>query len=297
MDIDRSIKRGIKMKKTVLKIKCALLISLMMAGTAVTAYAGEQTEKTYGMTEEQYMWYKTVRSSEIRMAPLTIWYGEENINVSVFFSNEKIYVPLRNAAELLDMTVIYDVNSNVISIIGREPDLKAEAVLFGDRNVKMDQNEIPVYLGDKEITDIEIGAFSKNGYNCEGNIYIGLKDLTDAIGYYSYYDDDMQLHIAKESGRLLMLPIKEGGEVYLDAMESSDIPYDQRNNPVFDDEIMDEAVHRTWSMYSQPQYSQSLNAFTFSYDGKDYIYTSVERDTGNEGYRVGIAYEVLPEAE
>lgn len=279
------------------KTSCALLISLMLAGTAVTAYAGEQTEKTYGMTEEQYMWYKTVRSSEIRMAPLTIWYGDESINVSVFYSNWKIYVPLRNIVELMDRTVIYDGKSNVISIIGRESDSKAETVFFGDRIVKMDQNKTPVYLGDTEITDIEIRKFSKNGYNCEGTIYIGLKDLIDAIGYYSYYDDGMQLHIAKESGRLLMLPIKEGGEVYLDAMESSDIPYDQRDNPVFDDEIMDEAVHRTWSIYSQPQYSQSLDSFTFSYDGKDYIYTSVERDTGNETYLVGIAYEVLPEAE
>lgn len=297
MDIDRSIKRGIKMKKTVLKIKCALLISLMMAGTAVTAYAGEQTEKTYGMTEEQYMWYKTVRSSEIRMAPLTIWYGDESINVSVFYSNWKIYVPLRNIVELMDRSIIYDAKSNVISIIGRKPESKSDAVFFGEREVKMEMNDVPVYLGDKEVTDIETGKVNETGYNCEGNTYISLKALIDAIGYYSYYDDGMQLHIAKESGRLLMLPIKEGGEVYLDAMESSDIPYDQRNNPVFDDEIMDEAVHRTWSMYSQPQYSQSLNAFTFSYDGKDYIYTSVERDTGNEGYRVGIAYEVLPEAE
>lgn len=285
------------------KTSCALLISLMLAGASVTAYAGEQTDKTYGLTEEQYMGYNVVRSSEIGMVPLTIWYGEKSINTSVFFSSEDIFVPLRNIVELMDRSIIYDAKSNVISIIGRNPETKSEVLFFGERKVKIDANKVPVYIGDKEITTIENGPFSKSGslskigYNCEGNIYINLKSLTDAIGYYSYYDENMQLHIAKESGRLIMLPKEEGENIYLDAMKSSDIPRAQRNNPVFDDEIMDEAIHRTWYISSQPQYSQSLRSLTFSYEGKDYIYTTTEIDNGNEKYRIGIVYEVLPEAQ
>lgn len=280
-----------------IKAGSALLISLMLAGTTVTAYAGEQTENTYGLTEEQYMQYKTVRSSEIKMVPLTIWYGNESINTSVFFSNWKIYVPLRNIVELLDRTVIYDGNSNVISIIGRKPDSKAETVLFGDRNVKMDQNEIPVYLGDKEITDIEIGKFSKNGYNCEGNIYIGLKDLTDAIGYYSYYDENMQLHIAKNNDRLKIIPKDEADNLYYEAMEAGNILYEQRNYLELDEELIDEAMHMTWNMYAQPQYSKDIDFIAFAHEGEEYIYTTVVKDTGNVVYPVEIVYELLPEIE
>lgn len=59
----------------------------------------------------------------------------------------------------------------------------------------------------------------KSGFNCEGTLYIRLKDLTDAIGYYSYYDENMQLHISDVSERLKMLPIKEGTEVHEEYME------------------------------------------------------------------------------
>ena len=223
------------------KLKCALLISIMLIGSAYTAQAGEQT---YGLSMEQYEKYSVQRSSVVNMIPLTIWYGEDRINCDVFYSKEKIYVPLRNVAEMLGRTVIYDGGKNVISIIGTETENKADVIRFGARDVTINQNKTPVYLGDKEITALKNSEYFESGFNCEGTLYIRLKDLTDAIGYYSYYDENMQLHISDVSERLKMLPIKEGTEVHEEYMEYLGDLSDEEaaelniHRPIFSRELM-----------------------------------------------------------
>ena len=232
------------------KLKCALLISIMLIGSAYTAQAEEQT---YGLSMEQYEKYSVQRSSVVNMIPLTIWYGEDRINCDVFYSKEKIYVPLRNVAEMLGRTVIYDGGKNVISIIGTETENKADVIRFGARDVTVNQNKTPVYLGDKEITALKNSEYFESGFNCEGTLYIRLKDLTDAIGYYSYYDENMQLHISDVSERLKMLPIKEGTEVHEEYMEYLGDLSDEEaaelniHRPIFSRELMAEAERRAWN--------------------------------------------------
>ena len=282
------------------KLKCALLISIMLIGSAYTAQAEEQT---YGLSMEQYEKYSVQRSSVVNMIPLTIWYGEDRINCDVFYSKEKIYVPLRNVAEMLGRTVIYDGGKNVISIIGTETENKADVIRFGARDVTINQNKTPVYLGDKEITALKNSEYFESGFNCEGTLYIRLKDLTDAIGYYSYYDENMQLHISDVSERLKMLPIKEGTEVHEEYMEYlGDLPYEESvelniHRPIFSRELMTEAERRAWNYYSQPHHYDDTSSWTFSYKGKDYIDVTVGMDQLDISFGKAIIFEVLPEEE
>ena len=282
------------------KLKCALLISIMLIGSAYTAQAGEQT---YGLSMEQYEKYSVQRSSVVNMIPLTIWYGEDRINCDVFYSKEKIYVPLRNVAEMLGRTVIYDGGKNVISIIGTETENKADVIRFGARDVTINQNKTPVYLGDKEITALKNSEYFESGFNCEGTLYIRLKDLTDAIGYYSYYDENMQLHISDVSERLKMLPIKEGTEVYEEYMEyKGNLPYEESaelniHRQIFSRELMTEAERRAWNYYSQPHHYDDTSSWTFSYKGKDYIDVTVGMDQLDISFGKAIIFEVLPEEE
>ena len=282
------------------KLKCALLISIMLIGSAYTAQAGEQT---YGLSMEQYEKYSVQRSSVVNMIPLTIWYGEDRINCDVFYSKEKIYVPLRNVAEMLGRTVIYDGGKNVISIIGTETENKADVIRFGARDVTINQNKTPVYLGDKEITALKNSEYFESGFNCEGTLYIRLKDLTDAIGYYSYYDENMQLHISDVSERLKMLPIKEGTEVHEEYMEyKGNLPYEESvelniHRPIFSSELMTEAERRAWNYYSQPHHYDDTSSWTFSYKGKDYIDVTVGMDQLDISFGKAIIFEVLPEEE
>lgn len=282
------------------KLKCALLISIMLIGSAYTAQAEEQT---YGLSMEQYEKYSVQRSSVVNMIPLTIWYGEDRINFDVFYSKEKIYVPLRNVAEMLGRTVIYDGGKNVISIIGTETENKADVIRFGARDVTINQNKTPVYLGDKEITALKNSEYFESGFNCEGTLYIRLKDLTDAIGYYSYYDENMQLHISDVSERLKMLPIKEGTEVHEEYMEyKGNLPYEESvelniHRPIFSRELMTEAERRAWNYYSQPHHYDDTSSSTFSYKGKDYIDVTVGMDQLDISFGKAIIFEVLPEEE
>lgn len=282
------------------KLKCALLISIMLIGSAYTAQAGEQT---YGLSMEQYEKYSVQRSSVVNMIPLTIWYGEDRINCDVFYSKEKIYVPLRNVAEMLGRTVIYDGGKNVISIIGTETENKADVIRFGARDVTINQNKTPVYLGDKEITALKNSEYFESGFNCEGTLYIRLKDLTDAIGYYSYYDENMQLHISDVSERLKMLPIKEGTEVHEEYMEYLGDLSDEEtaelniHRPIFSRELMTEAERRAWNYYSQPHHYDDTSSWTFSYKGKDYIDVTVGMDQLDISFGKAIIFEVLPEEE
>ena len=282
------------------KLKCALLISIMLIGSAYTAQAGEQT---YGLYMEQYEKYSVQRSSVVNMIPLTIWYGEDRINCDVFYSKEKIYVPLRNVAEMLGRTVIYDGGKNVISIIGTETENKADVIRFGARDVTVNQNKTPVYLGDKEITALKNSEYFESGFNCEGTLYIRLKDLTDAIGYYSYYDENMQLHISDVSERLKMLPIKEGTEVHEEYMEYLGDLSDEEaaelniHRPIFSRELMTEAERRAWNYYSQPHHYDDTSSWTFSYKGKDYIDVTVGMDQLDISFGKAIIFEVLPEEE
>ncbi len=282
------------------KLKCALLISIMLIGSAYTAQAGEQT---YGLSMEQYEKYSVQRSSVVNMIPLTIWYGEDRINCDVFYSKEKIYVPLRNVAEMLGRTVIYDGGKNVISIIGTETENKADVIRFGARDVTVNQNKTPVYLGDKEITALKNSEYFESGFNCEGTLYIRLKDLTDAIGYYSYYDENMQLHISDVSERLKMLPIKEGTEVHEEYMEYLGDLSDEEaaelniHRPIFSRELMTEAERRAWNYYSQPHHYDDTSSWTFSYKGKDYIDVTVGMDQLDISFGKAIIFEVLPEEE
>ena len=281
-------------------LKCALLISIMLIGSAYTAQAGEQT---YGLSMEQYEKYSVQRSSVVNMIPLTIWYGEDRINCDVFYSKEKIYVPLRNVAEMLGRTVIYDGGKNVISIIGTETENKADVIRFGARDVTVNQNKTPVYLGDKEITALKNSEYFESGFNCEGTLYIRLKDLTDAIGYYSYYDENMQLHISDVSERLKMLPIKEGTEVHEEYMEYLGDLSDEEaaelniHRPIFSRELMTEAERRAWNYYSQPHHYDDTSSWTFSYKGKDYIDVTVGMDQLDISFGKAIIFEVLPEEE
>ena len=281
-------------------LKCALLISIMLIGSAYTAQAEEQT---YGLSMEQYEKYSVQRSTVVNMIPLTIWYGEDRINCDVFYSKEKIYVPLRNVAEMLGRTVIYDGGKNVISIIGTETENKADVIRFGARDVTINQNKTPVYLGDKEITALKNSEYFESGFNCEGTLYIRLKDLTDAIGYYSYYDENMQLHISDVSERLKMLPIKEGTEVHEEYMEYlGDLPYEESvelniHRPIFSRELMTEAERRAWNYYSQPHHYDDTSSWTFSYKGKDYIDVTVGMDQLDISFGKAIIFEVLPEEE
>ena len=282
------------------KLKCALLISIMLIGSAYTAQAEEQT---YGLSMEQYEKYSVQRSSVVNMIPLTIWYGEDRINCDVFYSKEKIYVPLRNVAEMLGRTVIYDGGKNVISIIGTETENKADVIRFGARDVTVNQNKTPVYLGDKEITALKNSEYFESGFNCEGTLYIRLKDLTDAIGYYSYYDENMQLHISDVSERLKMLPIKEGTEVHEEYMEYLGDLSDEEtaelniHRPIFSSELMTEAERRAWNYYSQPHHYDDTSSWTFSYKGKDYIDVTVGMDQLDISFGKAIIFEVLPEEE
>ena len=282
------------------KLKCALLISIMLIGSAYTAQAGEQT---YGLSMEQYEKYSVQRSSVVNMIPLTIWYGEDRINCDVFYSKEKIYVPLRNVAEMLGRTVIYDGGKNIISIIGTETENKADVIRFGARDVTINQNKTPVYLGDKEITALKNSEYFESGFNCEGTLYIRLKDLTDAIGYYSYYDENMQLHISDVSERLKMLPIKEGTEVHEEYMEYLGDLSDEEaaelniHRPIFSRELMTEAERRAWNYYSQPHHYDDTSSWTFSYKGKDYIDVTVGMDQLDISFGKAIIFEVLPEEE
>ena len=282
------------------KLKCALLISIMLIGSAYTAQAEEQT---YGLSMEQYEKYSVQRSSVVNMIPLTIWYGEDRINCDVFYSKEKIYVPLRNVAEMLGRTVIYDGGKNVISIIGTETENKADVIRFGARDVTINQNKTPVYLGDKEITALKNSEYFESGFNCEGTLYIRLKDLTDAIGYYSYYDENMQLHISDVSERLKMLPIKEGTEVHEEYMEYLGDLSDEEaaelniHRPIFSRELMTEAERRAWNYYSQPHHYDNTSSWTFSYKGKDYIDVTVGMDQLDVSFGKAIIFEVLPEEE
>ena len=282
------------------KLKCALLISIMLIGSAYTAQAEEQT---YGLSMEQYEKYSVQRSSVVNMIPLTIWYGEDRINCDVFYSKEKIYVPLRNVAEMLGRTVIYDGGKNVISIIGTETENKAYVIRFGARDVTVNQNKTPVYLGDKEITALKNSEYFESGFNCEGTLYIRLKDLTDAIGYYSYYDENMQLHISDVSERLKMLPIKEGTEVHEEYMEYLGDLSDEEaaelniHRPIFSRELMTEAERRAWNYYSQPHHYDETSSWTFSYKGKDYIDVTVGMDQLDISFGKAIIFEVLPEEE
>ncbi len=282
------------------KLKCALLISIMLIGSAYTAQAAEQT---YGLSMEQYEKYSVQRSSVVNMIPLTIWYGEDRINCDVFYSKEKIYVPLRNVAEMLGRTVIYDGGKNVISIIGTETENKADVIRFGARDVTINQNKTPVYLGDKEITALKNSEYFESGFNCEGTLYIRLKDLTDAIGYYSYYDENMQLHISDVSERLKMLPIKEGTEVHEEYMEYLGDLSDEEaaelniHRPIFSRELMTEAERRAWNYYSQPHHYDDTSSWTFSYKGKDYIDVTVGMDQLDISFGKAIIFEVLPEEE
>lgn len=282
------------------KLKCALLISIMLIGSAYTAQAEEQT---YGLSMEQYEKYSVQRSSVVNMIPLTIWYGEDIINCDVFYSKEKIYVPLRNVAEMLGRTVIYDGGKNVISIIGTETENKADVIRFGARDVTVNQNKTPVYLGDKEITALKNSEYFESGFNCEGTLYIRLKDLTDAIGYYSYYDENMQLHISDVSERLKMLPIKEGTEVHEEYMEYLGDLSDEEaaelniHRPIFSRELMTEAERRAWNYYSQPHHYDETSSWTFSYKGKDYIDVTVGMDQLDISFGKAIIFEVLPEEE
>lgn len=282
------------------KLKCALLISIMLIGSAYTAQAEEQT---YGLSMEQYEKYSVQRSSVVNMIPLTIWYGEDRINCDVFYSKEKIYVPLRNVAEMLGRTVIYDGGKNVISIIGTETENKADVIRFGARDVTVNQNKTPVYLGDKEITALKNSEYFESGFNCEGTLYIRLKDLTDAIGYYSYYDENMQLHISDVSERLKMLPIKEGTEVHEEYMEYLGDLSDEEtaelniHRPIFSRELMTEAERRAWNYYSQPHHYDDTSSWTFSYKGKDYIDVTVGMDQLDISFGKAIIFEVLPEEE
>ena len=282
------------------KLKCALLISIMLIGSAYTAQAGEQT---YGLSMEQYEKYSVQRSSVVNMIPLTIWYGEDRINCDVFYSKEKIYVPLRNVAEMLGRTVIYDGGKNVISIIGTETENKADVIRFGARDVTVNQNKTPVYLGDKEITALKNSEYFESGFNCEGTLYIRLKDLTDAIGYYSYYDENMQLHISDVSERLKMLPIKEGTEVHEEYMEYLGDLSDEEaaelniHRPIFSRELMTEAERRAWNYYSQPHHYDDTSSWTFSYKGKDYIDVTVGMDQLDISFGKAIIFEVLTEEE
>ena len=282
------------------KLKCALLISIMLIGSAYTAQAEEQT---YGLSMEQYEKYSVQRSSVVNMIPLTIWYGEDRINCDVFYSKEKIYVPLRNVAEMLGRTVIYDGGKNVISIIGTETENKADVIRFGARDVTVNQNKTPVYLGDKEITALKNSEYFESGFNCEGTLYIRLKDLTDAIGYYSYYDENMQLHISDVSERLKMLPIKEGTEVHEEYMEYLGDLSDEEtaelniHRPIFSSELMTEAERRAWNYYSQPHHYDDTSSSTFSYKGKDYIDVTVGMDQLDISFGKAIIFEVLPEEE
>ena len=282
------------------KLKCALLISIMLIGSAYTAQAGEQT---YGLSMEQYEKYSVQRSSVVNMIPLTIWYGEDRINCDVFYSKEKIYVPLRNVAEMLGRTVLYDGGKNVISIIGTETENKADVIRFGARDVTINQNKTPVYLGDKEITALKNSEYFESGFNCEGTLYIRLKDLTDAIGYYSYYDENMQLHISDVSERLKMLPIKEGTEVHEEYMEYLGDLSDEEtaelniHRPIFSRELMTEAERRAWNYYSQPHHYDDTSSWTFSYKGKDYIDVTVGMDQLDISFGKAIIFEVLPEEE
>ena len=282
------------------KLKCAMLISIMLIGSAYTAQAGEQT---YGLSMEQYEKYSVQRSSVVNMIPLTIWYGEDRINCDVFYSKEKIYVPLRNVAEMLGRTVIYDGGKNVISIIGTETENKADVIRFGARDVTVNQNKTPVYLGDKEITALKNSEYFESGFNCEGTLYIRLKDLTDAIGYYSYYDENMQLHISDVSERLKMLPIKEGTEVHEEYMEYLGDLSDEEtaelniHRPIFSRELMTEAERRAWNYYSQPHHYDDTSSWTFSYKGKDYIDVTVGMDQLDISFGKAIIFEVLPEEE
>ena len=282
------------------KLKCALLISIMLIGSAYTAQAEEQT---YGLSMEQYEKYSVQRSSVVNMIPLTIWYGEDRINCDVFYSKEKIYVPLRNVAEMLGRTVIYDGGKNVISIIGTETENKADVIRFGARDVTINQNKTPVYLGDKEITALKNSEYFESGFNCEGTLYIRLKDLTDAIGYYSYYDENMQLHISDVSERLKMLPIKEGTEVHEEYMEYLGDLSDEEaaelniHRPIFSRELMTEAERRAWNYYSQPHHYDETSSWTFSYKGKDYIDVTVGMDQLDISFGKAIIFEVLPEEE
>lgn len=281
-------------------LKCALLISIMLIGSAYTAQAEEQT---YGLSMEQYEKYSVQRSSVVNMIPLTIWYGEDRINCDVFYSKEKIYVPLRNVAEMLGRTVIYDGGKNVISIIGTETENKADVIRFGARDVTVNQNKTPVYLGDKEITALKNSEYFESGFNCEGTLYIRLKDLTDAIGYYSYYDENMQLHISDVSERLKMLPIKEGTEVHEEYMEYLGDLSDEEaaelniHRPIFSRELMTEAERRAWNYYSQPHHYDDTSSWTFSYKGKDYIDVTVGMDQLDISFGKAIIFEVLPEEE
>ena len=282
------------------KLKCALLISIMLIGSAYTAQAEEQT---YGLSMEQYEKYSVQRSSVVNMIPLTIWYGEDRINCDVFYSKEKIYVPLRNVAEMLGRTVIYDGGKNVISIIGTETENKADVIRFGARDVTINQNKTPVYLGDKEITALKNSEYFESGFNCEGTLYIRLKDLTDAIGYYSYYDENMQLHISDVSERLKMLPIKEGTEVHEEYMEYLGDLSDEEaaelniHRPIFSRELMTEAERRAWNYYSQPHHYDDTSSWTFSYKGKDYIDVTVGMDQLDISFGKAIIFEVLTEEE
>lgn len=281
-------------------LKCALLISIMLIGSAYTAQAEEQT---YGLSMEQYEKYSVQRSSVVNMIPLTIWYGEDRINCDVFYSKEKIYVPLRNVAEMLGRTVLYDGGKNVISIIGTETENKADVIRFGARDVTVNQNKTPVYLGDKEITALKNSEYFESGFNCEGTLYIRLKDLTDAIGYYSYYDENMQLHISDVSERLKMLPIKEGTEVHEEYMEYLGDLSDEEaaelniHRPIFSRELMTEAERRAWNYYSQPHHYDDTSSWTFSYKGKDYIDVTVGMDQLDISFGKAIIFEVLPEEE
>ena len=127
--------------------------------------------------------------------------------------------------------------------------------------------------------------------------------MTDAIGYYSYYDENMQLHISDVSERLKMLPIKEGTEVHEEYMEYLGDLSDEEaaelniHRPIFSRELMTEAERRAWNYYSPPHHYDDTSSSTFSYKGKDYIDVTVGMDQLDISFGKAIIFEVLPEEE
>ena len=272
--------------------KAGLLIFLIMLITPLKVAANENLFETDGeFTIEQYMQNAKNRSAQINMTTLSICYGNEEISCDVFLYDKSLYVPVKSVAEFLGKTVIYDGDRNIISIVGRLPDSKPNENSFGGRTIEARFNEIPVYYGDTALFGVTNGfkdVVYSDSFNCEGTVYVRCKRMTDAFGFYRYYDEELRLHIAKESGRLREVDI----EIYEDYLFKDGNYMINEKKPQISKELIEEAERIGWSYFSQPLSLGKVTSETFSYKGNDYIFVAVPRVTGGE-YKACLVYQVL----
>lgn len=284
-------------KSSVIPIGAALIVSL----SGFTQKREPDAVNNY--TFEQYRENAEKRKAEIKTKQINISLKEKSIICSAFTYGRHIYVPIRNAAEIMDKSLEYDTAKGIVIIKdGNKDNVLSNSIIIDKDTVEAYFNEIPVHYGSIELadtskyknTDVEYEFYTgPDGFNIEGYIFVPLEVLTDNFGYLRYYDGDKNITIFEPSGKIMAAD----GEIYFNYLDEGGVKKYPINSTPVDDELLKEAEMTTWSRLSEPKFVESCEAFTFDYNGKTYIgVDTVIRDSfmtdNTESYGNTFVYEI-----